>query len=34
MWVPGCLVYASCIVFMYGRYARAESVAKEQSREA
>jgi cytochrome c oxidase assembly factor CtaG len=34
MWVPGCLVYASCIVFMYGRYARAEGVAKEQSGEA
>jgi putative membrane protein len=34
MWVPGCLVYASCIVFMYGRYARAESVGKEPSREA
>lgn len=26
MWVPGCLVYASCIVVMYGRYARAERV--------
>jgi len=35
MWVPGCLVYASCIVFMYGRYARAESsIAKEGSHEA
>jgi cytochrome c oxidase assembly factor CtaG len=34
MWVPGCLVYAGCIVFMYGRYARAEGVTKERSREA
>jgi cytochrome c oxidase assembly factor CtaG len=34
MWVPGCLVYASCIVFMYGRYARAESMTKERGREA
>jgi cytochrome c oxidase assembly factor CtaG len=34
MWVPGCLVYASCIVFMYGRYARAEAVGKEAPRES
>lgn len=37
MWVPGCLVYASCIVFMYGRYARQEGIpshAKDSSREA
>ncbi len=36
MWVPGCLVYASCIVFMYGRYARGEihSHVKDRSREA
>jgi putative membrane protein len=37
MWVPGCLVYASCIVVMYGRYARQETLAshvKDGSREA
>jgi cytochrome c oxidase assembly factor CtaG len=27
MWVPGCLIYAGCIVFMYGRYARGERIA-------
>lgn len=31
MWVPGCLVYAGCIVFMYGRYARAERVSIKES---
>ncbi len=28
MWVPGCLIYASCIVAMYGRYARAERLER------
>ncbi len=28
MWVPGCLVYAGCIVAMYGRYAHAERATR------
>lgn len=31
MWVPGCLVYTSCILVMYGRYARAESVSRKET---